>query len=345
MFDLVLDERYSSSDAPAPAEAPQSDAASDAALLDAYSRAVVGAVERVAPAVVHLAVTFRNRGRGPNGETPMGTGSGVIITPDGFVLTNSHVVHGAASIEATLTDGRTLTAYPVGDDPDTDLAVLRLHADGLAYASFGDSSKIRVGQLAVAIGNPFGFQYSVTAGVVSALGRSLRSSTGRLIDDIVQTDAALNPGNSGGPLVSADGAIIGVNTAIIRAGQGICFAIASNTAAFVVAELIGHGKVRRSYIGLAGQTVSLPRRIVRHHELAAETAVRVASIEPESPAAKAGLKVGDLIVGFGGEPVAGIDALHRGLTAERIGMATRLSVLRLPERLELAIVPAARPAH
>jgi S1-C subfamily serine protease len=323
----------------APAETPD-----DTALLDAYSRAVAGAVDRVSPAVVHLQAKRRANNTVHSADLPAGAGSGVIFTPDGFVLTNSHVVHGASAIDAILTDGRTLPAYLVGEDPDTDLALLRLHADHLVHAELGDSAKIRVGQLVVAIGNPFGFQATVTAGVVSALGRSLRSRTGRLIDDIVQTDAALNPGNSGGPLVTANGEIVGINTAIIPMAQGICFAIASNTARFVVSELLRHGKVRRSYIGVAGQTVPLPRRFVRHHELSVESGARVMSVEPESPAAKAGLVSGDIVVRLGAEPVTGVDALHRLMTADRVGEKIPLEVLRLTRKLRLEIVPAARPA-
>ncbi len=333
---FILDDNTALSDPPRPSDT------GDAALLDAYSRAVTDAVDRVAPAVVHLAA-FRRQPDRP-AETPAGTGSGVIFTPDGFLLTNSHVVHGATSVTATLSDGRVLTAYPVGDDPDSDLAVLRLHGDGLSHAGFADSTGIRVGQLAIAIGNPYGFQATVTAGVVSALGRSLRGRTGRLIDDIVQTDAALNPGNSGGPLVDSRGRIIGINTAIIRAAQGLCFAIASNTAHFVVTELIRHGRVRRSYIGVAGETVPLGRRTVRYHLLDGEAGVRVAGIEPGSPAAAAGLQVGDILVAFDGKPVAGIDTLHRGLTADRIGVPCPATVLRLREKVELTLVPAARPA-
>jgi S1-C subfamily serine protease len=317
--------------------------APDGALLDAYSRAVAAAVDLVAPAVVHLQA--RQRGRAvPDlaSDVPVGSGSGVIFTPDGFVLTNSHVVHGATAIEATLTDGRSFPAYLVGDDPDSDLAILRLHAGALAHAELGDSGAIRVGQLVIAIGNPFGFQCSVTAGVVSALGRSLRSGTGRLIDDIVQTDAALNPGNSGGPLVTAQGRIIGINTAIIRPAQGLCFAIASNTAKFVVAELLRHGKVRRSYIGVGAQTVALPRRVVRFHGLRVEAAARVMSIAPRSPAADAGLQIGDTIVAFDGAPVTGIDALHRLMTADRAGRCVELSVLRLTQKLTVSITPAER---
>jgi S1-C subfamily serine protease len=316
----------------------------DCALLDAYSRAVGTAVDRVAPAVVHLQARRRGQKTAESeNEVPLGSGSGVIFTPDGFVLTNSHVVHGATAIEATLTDGRSFPAYLVGDDPDSDLAVLRLHADSLAHAELGDSAAIRVGQLVIAIGNPFGFQCSVTAGVVSALGRTLRSGTGRLIDDIVQTDAALNPGNSGGPLVTAHGRIIGINTAIIRPAQGLCFAIASNTAKFVVAELLRHGKVRRSFIGVGGQTVALPRRMVRFHGLEAEAGARVMSIAPRSPAASAGLQIGDTIVAFNGTAVTGVDALHRLLTADRAGKQTELTVLRLTQKLTLPIVPAERP--
>ncbi len=326
------------------AREPVDSGPSDGELLDAYSQAVAAAVDRVAPAVVHLQVRQRGQSNtAPVSEVPLGSGSGVIFTPDGFVLTNSHVVHGATAIEATLTDGRSFPAYLVGDDPDSDLAVLRLHADNLAHAELGDSGAIRVGQLVIAIGNPFGFQCSVTAGVVSALGRSLRSGTGHLIDDIVQTDAALNPGNSGGPLVTAQGHIIGINTAIIRPAQGLCFAIASNTAKFVVAELLRHGKVRRSYIGVGGQTVALPRRTARFHGLHAEAGARVMQIAPGSPAAVAGLQVGDTIIAFNGTAVTGVDALHRLLTAERAGKQTELTVLRLTQKLTLLIAPAERP--
>jgi S1-C subfamily serine protease len=318
----------------------------DAVVLDAYSRAVAGAVERVAPAVVHLRSRRRGRrdGAAPKADRPLGSGSGVVFTPGGFLLTNSHVVAGATAIEATLTDGRTLPAYLVGDDPDSDLAVVQLSADGHAFAEFGDSAAIRVGQLVVAIGNPYGFQCTVTAGVVSALGRSFRSQTGRPIDDVIQTDAALNPGNSGGPLVTHDGRIVGINTAIIPGAQGLCFAIAANTAAFVVGELLQHGQVRRSYIGVGGQTMALPRRIVRFHALASESGVHVISVEPGSAADAAGLRVGDIIVGFAGQPVGGIDTLLRLLTAERIGAPADMLVLRLPDKLTLRIVPAARRA-
>jgi S1-C subfamily serine protease len=321
----------------APADRP------DGELLDAYSRAVTGAVERVSPAVVHLQSLRPVNGPGDRQERPVGSGSGVIFTSDGLLVTNSHVIHGASSVVANLMDGRTLPAYLVGEDPDTDLAVLQLHADGLAHVPFGDSGKMRVGQLVVAIGNPFGFECTVTAGVVSALGRSLRSYAGRLIDDVVQTDAALNPGNSGGPLVTAQGEIIGVNTAIILAAQGLCFAIASNTARFVVSELIRHGKVRRSYIGVGGQTMALPRRVARFHQLAAEAGLRVMNVEPDSPAGRAGLMEGDVIVAFDGTPTPGIDSLHRLLTAERIGKPAELAVLRRTEKHFFHVTPAARP--
>ncbi|HEY7688552.1 MAG TPA: trypsin-like peptidase domain-containing protein [Dongiaceae bacterium] len=308
-------------------------------MLDAYSRAVTGAVERVSPAVVHLQSLRQVNGQ----ERPVGSGSGVIFTSDGLLVTNSHVIHNASSVVATLMDGRTLPAYLVGEDPDTDLAVLQLHAEGLAHVPFGDSGKLRAGQLVIAIGSPFGFECTVTAGVVSALGRSLRSYAGRLIDDILQTDAALNPGNSGGPLVTAAGEIVGINTAIIPAAQGLCFAIASNTALFVVSELIRHGKVRRSYIGVGGQTMALPRRVARFHQLAAETGIRVMTVEPESPARRAGLMGGDVIVALDGQPTPGIDSLHRLLSADRIGKPAELTVLRRTEKYLLAVTPAARP--
>ena len=329
-FTLIRDDE-ARRDPAAPAGRPD-----DAALLDAYSAAVTAAVDKVAPAVVHLQVA------GKVGRGPQGSGAGVIFTPDGFLLTNSHVVHGAARIEATLPDGRALQAYPVGDDPDTDLALLRLHAPGLAWAALGPSDRLRVGQIAIAIGNPLGFQCTVTAGVVSALGRSLRSRSGRLIDDVVQTDAALNPGNSGGPLVTAQGEIIGINTAIIRGAQGICFAIASNMARFVVAGLIRHGRIRRSYVGVAGQTVPLARRTVRFHGLAGESGVRILSVEPDSPAERAGLLSGDVIVALDDEPVGAIDALHRRLTADRVGRPCRMTILRRTDKRTVEIVPSER---
>jgi S1-C subfamily serine protease len=308
--------------------------------LDAYSRAVIAAAEAVGPSVVNLEVVQARRG--PGGRA---TGSGFLFTPDGFVLTNSHVVHGATRVAVTLADGRTLPAEPVGDDPETDLAVVRVAAAGVVPALLGDSGGLRVGQLVIAIGNPYGFQASVTAGVVSALGRSLRAASGRLIDDVIQTDAALNPGNSGGPLVTATGDVVGVNTAVIRSAQGLCFAIAVNTAAFVAARLIRDGRVRRSYIGVGGQTVPLPRRVIRAHGLTAESAVLVVSVEPDSPAARAGARAGDVVVGFAGEAVTGIDDLHRLLTDARVGIRTGLAVLRRADRLELTITPEETPAR
>src|SRR5215475_13935402 len=277
---------------------------SDDELLDAYSRAVIGAAEKISPSVVNIEVSTSDRRRG-------GGGSGFVFTPDGFLLTNSHVVHGASKIEVTLLDGRRGEAQLIGDDPETDLAVIRITAPNLMSVAFGDSNKIRVGQLAIAIGNPYGFQYSVTAGVVSALGRSLRSGTGRLIDNVIQTDASLNPGNSGGPLINSRGEVIGVNTAVILPAQGICFATAINTAKFVAGQLIKEGRVRRSYIGMAGQVVPLHRRVVRYHNLPVETGVLVISIEPGGPASKAGMEEGDVIVGYDDRPIAGIDDLHR----------------------------------
>ncbi len=291
-------------------QALQTRADEDDALLDAYSRAVVGAADRVSPSVVNI-------------ETERGSGSGFIFAPDGFILTNSHVVHEGGRIEVGLLDGRRFRAGLVGDDPGTDLAVIRIDAPALSAVRLGDSQKIRVGQLVIAIGNPLGFQCTVTAGVVSALGRSLRSLSGRLIDSVIQTDAALNPGNSGGPLVTSRGEVVGVNTAVISAAQGICFAIGINTAKFVVAGLMKYGRVRRSYIGVGGQDVRLLRRVVRFHNLPAETGVMIVSVEADSPASRAGLRTGDIILGFGGLPVPGIDELHRLLTEEKVGMAHR----------------------
>ncbi len=310
---------------------------SDDVLLDAYSNAVVQAADEVGPSVVNIEV------RRKNGER-QGSGSGFIITPDGFVLTNSHVVHGADRIEVLLPDGRRPDAHLVGDDPDTDLAVVRVFAPLLRPVRLGESKKIRVGQLTIAIGNPYGFQCTVTAGVVSALGRSFRANTGRLIDDIIQTDAALNPGNSGGPLVNSRGEVIGVNTAVILPAQGICFAIGIDTAKHVAAWLIKEGKIRRSYIGVGGQNVPLHRRLVRFHQLPSPSGVLVISVAAGSPAARASLREGDVIAAFNDRPVASIDALHKALTGDQIGVESRLTVVRGTEKLELVITPAESPA-
>jgi S1-C subfamily serine protease len=306
-------------------------AISDGELLDAYSQAVIGAAEKVSPSVVNIEVSTADRRRG-------GSGSGFVFTPDGFLLTNSHVVHGASKIEVTLLDGRRGEAQLIGDDPETDLAVIRINAPNLMSVAFGDSNKIRVGQLAIAIGNPYGFQYSVTAGVVSALGRSLRSGTGRLIDNVIQTDAALNPGNSGGPLVNSRGEVIGVNTAVILPAQGICLATAINTAKFVAGQLIKEGRVRRSYIGVAGQAVPLHRRLVRYHNLAVETGILVVSTEPGGPSSRAGVQEGDVIVAYDELPIASIDDLHRLLTDQKVGVKSNLTVIRRNEKLTLSIM-------
>jgi S1-C subfamily serine protease len=322
----------------------------DDGLLDGYSRTVTTVATAVSPSVVRIDVEGikgreqrPGRPRGPNEAA--GSGSGFVFTPDGYVLTNSHVVSGAKRIAVTLLDGRKLPAHLVGDDPDTDLAVVRLHGDDstpVTPVALGDSSALRVGQIAIAVGNPFGFDCTVTAGVVSALGRSLRTQSGRLVDDVIQTDAALNPGNSGGPLLDAQGRVIGVNTAMILPAQGICFAIAVNTASFVVGKLIHEGRIRRSYLGVAGQNVPLHRRVVRYHDLPLESAVFVVSVEPDSPGARAGLRDGDLIVGFGGKPVAGIDDLHRLLTEEQADKESAVIVVRGSERLALPVKPSLR---
>jgi S1-C subfamily serine protease len=309
-------------------------------LMDAYSRAVITAAEKVSPSVVYIEVRGPvSTGKSSRRGREAGSGSGFIFTPDGFILTNSHVVHGGAEIVVTTSDGNKYQANLIGDDPETDLAVIRINAPNLVPALLGDAQNIRVGQLVVAIGNPFGFQYSVTAGVVSALGRSLRAQSGRLMDNVIQTDAALNPGNSGGPLVNSRGEVIGVNTAMILPAQGICFAISIDTAKFVASRLIRDGKVSRSYIGMAGQNVPLPRRIVRYYNLPVESGILVVSYEFDSPARKAGLLEGDIIVGFDDHPIAGIDDLHKLLTEERIGQVASLVVIRRTEKLILRVSP------
>jgi len=325
-------------------------AQNDEALLDGYSRTVTAVAAAVSPSVVRIDVQGGgDKGQQRPGRRPrapnesVGSGSGFVFTPDGFVLTNSHVVSGAKRITITMLDGRKLPGHLVGDDPDTDLAVIRLmEAADLTPVTFGDSSALRVGQIAVAVGNPFGFDSTVTAGVVSALGRSLRTQAGRLVDDVIQTDAALNPGNSGGPLVDAQGRVIGVNTAMILPAQGICFAIAVNTAVFVVGKLIHEGRIRRSYLGVAGQNVPLHRRVVRFHDLPLESAVFVVSVEPGSPGERAGLRDGDLIVGFDGKPIAGMDDLHRLLTEDQADRESTLIVVRGSERVALPVKPVLR---
>jgi S1-C subfamily serine protease len=309
----------------------------DRALLDAYSRAVIDAVDRVGPAVVRLDVKAGGKRR--HG----GTGSGVIVAPDGLVLTNSHVVGGAALVDVSTIEGRTLTARVVGDDPDTDLALVRVDAAvTLPAAALGDSKLLRRGQLVIAIGNPLGFESTVTTGVVSALGRSLRSRSGRLVDDVIQTDAALNPGNSGGPLVSSQGLVVGINTAVIVGAQGICFAVASNTASFVLGELVRHGRVRRAYIGVAAQQFALSRRRRHAADIGQESAVMIASIEPASPAERAGMAVGDIILALDGAAVTGADDLIRLLAGDKIGTPVEIDILRNGARQVLSLLPVER---
>src|SRR3989441_2218526 len=309
----------------------------DAAFLDEYSRAVVSAVERVAPAVVNIAVQQQSKNQP---REIAGNGSGFVITPDGFILTNSHVVHGATRIVVNLSGGGDYPAQLIGDDPETDLAVIRIDAPQLVHVRLADSENLRVGQLAIAIGNPFGFQASVTAGVISALGRSMYSQSGRLIDNIIQTDAALNPGNSGGPLVNSAGEVIGVNTAMIRPAQGICFAIASNTAKFVAGRVIKKRKNSRSDVCVAGPKMPIHRRGGGLYNFAPETGVLVVSVEKDSPAERAGLREGELIVAFNRQPIGSVHDLHKVLVSEQIGVSASLTVIRHTEKLELPIQPA-----
>lgn len=310
-------------------------ASGDDVLIDAYSDAVSGAVAAAHPAVVHIEVGGNN--------APGGSGSGFFISPDGYLVTNSHVVHGARELKVFLADGRKLSADLIGEDPHTDLAVLRVSADELEHLQLADSDAIRPGQIAIAIGSPMGFQQTVTAGIVSGLGRSLRGASGRLIDNVIQTDAALNPGNSGGPLVNTRGEVIGVNTAIIRPAQGICFAIASNTARWVVGLLIRDGRIRRSFIGVAGQTVPLIRKVARYHHIKQETGVLVAGMEPETPATRAGLLEGDIVLALDEVPTPAVEALHKILTAERIGERAIVMFLRGVEIRRHAIIPLEMP--
>jgi S1-C subfamily serine protease len=315
----------------------ENDPISEAAVLDAYSQAVTRVVKSVSPAVLKIDVTGKHRG----------SGSGFLFTHDGFILTNSHVVHGAGhgELSVTLADGRTMEATLIGEDPDTDLAVIRIEAPGITPVTLGDSTSLQVGQLVIAIGNPYGFQATVTAGVISAMGRTFRAQSGRLIDNMLQTDAALNPGNSGGPLVNSHGQVIGVNTAVILPAQGLCFAVPSETAKYVAGRLIRDGKITRAFIGVAGQNVPIHTRLVRFYKLPEKTAILVVGVEPGSPAAAAGVQDGDLIVALGEHPVANVDQLHRLLTDQLIGSDTKLTVLRRYERFELPIRPLASPGH
>ena len=323
-----------------PEPSPFSGAAGeDLALLDAYSRAVTHAVDRVSPSVVKIDVTSAGR----NGRQRGGSGSGFVFTPDGLVLTNSHVVSGASKLNLTFSDGQQVPAALLGQDPDTDTAVLRIDSATITPATLGSSRNLRVGQLAIAVGNPFGFQFTVTAGVVSALGRSMRSASGHMIDEIIQTDAALNPGNSGGPLVNSRGEVIGINTATIASAQGLCFAIGIDTAKFVASQILQHGRVRRSYIGIAGQNVPLPRRLVYEYKLTIASGTMIVSIQPGSPAEIAGLREGDLIIGFAGQAVQGIDELHRMLTAGRAHTPVPIHVIRGTESIYMLITPEPKP--
>ena len=313
-------------------------AASNEQLMDAYSQVVTGAVERISPSVVNIDV--HHQARTPWGmREAKGSGSGFVFTSNGYILTNSHVVHGASRVDVTLSDGRRLRAEPVGDDPHTDAAVIRVDAADLPAAPLGDSQTLKPGHLVIAIGNPLGFQTTVTAGVVSALGRTMRTQSGRQIDNVIQTDAALNPGNSGGPLVNSRGEVVGINTAVILPAQGICLAIPINTAKFVAGELIKDGKIRRGYLGVAGQDVRLNPRLVERFDLTTSSGLLVIGAEQGSPADRAGLREGDVVVEYAGWPVAGIDDLHRLLTEKQVGTRSSIMILRDGEKERLEITP------
>jgi len=306
--------------------------------LDAYSEAVAGVVERVSPMVVHMSVRQKVRDRSGSSRSVEGGGSGVIIAPDGYIVTNCHVIEDAAEIEVITCEGAHCIAHLVGKDAATDLALVSIGASSLPAVSLGDSGRLRPGQVAIAIGSPLGFQRTVTAGVISALGRSMRSKSGRLIEEVIQTDAALNPGNSGGPLVDSRGRLIGINTAIIQMAQGICFAIPVNTVRRVVAQLFSRGRVVRGFLGISGQTVPLPTRVVRHYNLAQESGARIMSVVARSPAQVAGLREGDIIIRLGECTVATVDDIHRSLIGDTIGRKMAVSFLRDWVKLENTVV-------
>lgn len=335
MVDFTSDEQLS--------QHPFRTSQNDGQILDAYSQTIISVAQKTSDAVVQIQVKKKptpqkRRTRRP--QNPFGTGSGFIISSDGFIVTNSHVIKDAEKIQVNLQDGRQLSAQLIGDDPATDIAVLQINAENLSYVRFGDSDKLQVGQVAIAIGNPFGFQYTLTAGVVSALGRTLRTESQRLIDDVIQTDAALNPGNSGGPLMNSFGEVIGVNTAIIASGQGLCFAVASNLAEYIVGKLIMHGKVRRGVIGIAGQTVRFNPRVIKRFQLEVKSGVQVQQIEAKSSAYNSELRNGDIIIGLNDAKINSIDDLHKLLDEKSIGQAIQLEILRNGKREQIRVIPA-----
>lgn len=311
----------------------------DAPLLDAYSQTVVNVAKKVSNSVVQIKVSGKKEPRSRTPNEGQGTGSGFVISSDGFVITNNHVVAGATKISALLQDGRELEAQLIGRDPATDIAVLKIYGDALKAVPFGNSKNLQVGQIAIAIGNPYGFQYTVTAGVISALGRTLRSESGRLIDDVIQTDASLNPGNSGGPLVNSFGEVIGVNTAVILPAQGLCFAVSSNITAQVAGQLIMKGRVRRGYLGIAGQLINLTDRIMQYNQLQTKTGIYIVSVEADGVSYNSEFRPGDIIVGFEGKPVGSVDDLHKLLTEDAIGKRSEVTVLRNNLAKKVNVIP------